>query len=304
MTILLALLGVSCVFLSIQILRLKKNIREIAAAAGRLAEGPIEKMPAMPVGDLLRLALSLNLVSERFKHDVSELKRLEEIRKEFVANVSHELRTPLASIQAFSETLLNGALKDKMMNRDFVREISQNAERMKNLIEDILEISALESGKSPPNFESLSLMAVASETVASLIPLAQQKQIVLKIEPFGDIPNARADKEQMRRVLVNLIDNAIKYAPEKGLIRLSALAEKGQIAVFVEDDGPGIPREDLPRLFERFYRVDKTRSRELGGTGLGLSIVKHIIELHGGTVGVQSELGRGSKFSFRLPTPK
>ncbi len=277
MKIILFFLSGVCGVLFAKIFRLKSSIRRISNAADRLAEGKIEEMPSMPAGELSRLARALTLLSERFKHDVSELKRLEEIRKEFVANVSHELRTPLASIKAFAETLLEGAIEDKSSSREFVREISGSAERMERLVEDILEISALESGKMPPNFESLSLMKVASETVAGLIPLAQQKRIVLRIEPFGDIPDVRADKDQIRRVFVNLIDNAIKYTPDGGLIRVSASRESGQVVVFVEDNGVGIPQEDIPRLFERFYRADKARSRELGGTGLGLSIVKHII---------------------------
>lgn len=304
MKLILFILAVACVASLIKLMLLKRRIRKISEAAGRLAEGKIEKMPPMPKGELKSLALTLNLLSDRFEHDVSELKRLEEVRKEFVANVSHELRTPLASIKAFAETLLDGAMEDVGHRGEFIREIFGSAERMGNLIEDILEISALESGKMPPNFEHLSLIKSVSSAVAELTPLAEQKGIVLRVEPFGDIPDVRADKNKLHRVFINLIDNAIKYTPENGLIRVSALRDGSWVSVFIEDNGIGIPKADLPRIFERFYRADKARSRELGGTGLGLSIVKHIVELHGGAAGVQSELGRGSKFFFRLPAVK
>ncbi len=291
----------ACLYFIFERYRLRKNIRKISEAAETVASGKSAVIPKMPPGELARLSLSLNLLSERFQYDLSEMKRLEEIRKEFVANVSHELRTPISTIRAFSETLLEGAFKDQKRCLEFVREISASSERMEKLVEDILQISALESGKMPPRFEMTSLMKIASEVVASLIPLAQQKQIVLRIDPFGDLPEVHADRELMRRVFINLIENAIKYTPEKGFIRVSAALEEGSVKAVVEDNGIGISPEDLPRIFERFYRADKARSREMGGTGLGLSIVKHCVELHGGSVGLESELGKGSKFFFKVP---
>ncbi len=296
-----AFLFLACLYFIFERYRLRKNIRKISEAAETVASGQSALIPKMPRGELARLSLSLNLLSERFQYDLSEMKRLEEIRKEFVANVSHELRTPISTIRAFSETLLEGAFKDQKRCLEFVREISASSERMEKLVEDILQISALESGKLPPRFEMASLMKIASEAVASLIPLAQQKQIVLRIEPFGDLPEVRADRELMRRVFINLIENAIKYTPEKGYIRVSAALEEGSVKAVIEDNGIGISPEDLPRIFERFYRADKARSREMGGTGLGLSIVKHCVELHGGSAGVESGLGKGSKFFFKIP---
>ncbi|MBI3296935.1 MAG: hypothetical protein HYZ75_02135 [Elusimicrobia bacterium] len=232
---------------------------------------------------------------------VVELKRLEEARREFVANVSHELRTPLASIKAYAETLSMGGLDDAANRAGFVREIEAAADRMAHLVDDLLSLAALESGRRPPVFEPLTLGTLAAEVAASLMPLAARKSIVLRVEPFHGVPQVRADRELLKRVLTNLLDNAIKYTGERGLVRLGAESEGDRVSVWVADDGPGIPPEALPRVFERFYRVDKARSRELGGTGLGLSIVKHIVEAHGGSVSAESVVGTGSTFRVTLP---
>lgn len=265
-------------------------------AAGRHEARVVRRAP----GFLGRLGATMNLLAERFQHDIAELKRLEQTRREFVANASHELRTPLASIKAYAETLSSGGVPPEEA-KDFIREIEANAERMAKLVDDLLDLSALESGRMPPDYEPLFLGPIAAKAAAGLKALAARKRIVLRVGPFHDLPSVRADRGQIKQVLVNLLDNAIKYTPENGLVRLEARFENGLVSVWVEDNGIGIPPEDLPRVFERFYRVDKARSRDMGGTGLGLSIVKHIIEAHGGTVAADSEPGRGSRFSFTLP---
>ncbi|MBI3553617.1 MAG: hypothetical protein HY077_14060 [Elusimicrobia bacterium] len=293
--------GLACAGLWIR-LRWSKPLEGILSAAERLARGEHEaRVHTEGGGDLFRLSSTLNLLAERFSHDISELKRLEGIRKDFVANVSHELRTPLATIKSFAETLSSGAIEDEEHRLEFVQEIEKSVDRMTRLVDDLLELSALESGKMPPNFEQLSLMKLASEVTASLKPLAGKKQIVLRLEPFHDIPEVRADRDQLKQVFTNLLDNAIKFSGEKGTVRIWAEAQENKTRVAISDTGIGIPDADLPRIFERFYRVDKARSRELGGTGLGLSIVKHIVELHGGSVSVASRIGQGSTFSFTLP---
>ncbi len=278
-----------------------RPLAEISETAERLARGEHAARAGPRGGSLGRLASSINLLAERFQHDIRELKRLESLRKEFVANASHELRTPLASIKAFAETLGSGAVEEPSQRLEFAREIESNAERMSRLVDELLDLSALESGRMPPNFEPLSLMRVAAEAAASLKPLASKKRTVLRVEPFHNIPNVRADRGQMRQVFINLIDNAVKFSPEKATVLVSAAAQNGTVTVSVQDNGPGIPAQDLPRLFERFYRVDKARARELGGAGLGLAIVKHIVEGHGGCVSVDSEPGQGSSFRFSLP---
>jgi two-component system phosphate regulon sensor histidine kinase PhoR len=274
---------------------------EISRVAEHLARGEYGTRSRLPASTALgRLGSTLNLLAEKFQHDMSELGRLEQVRKEFVANVSHELRTPLAAIKAFAETLSSGAMGDAKNRAEFLREIEQNADRMERLVEDLLEISALESGKLSPAFESVDPGRAVAEAAAGLMRMAQKKQIVIRVEPFHEIPPVRADKSQLKQVLINLLDNAVKYTPEKGTIIVSAASRDRRVTVSIEDNGSGIPDADIPRIFERFYRVDKARSREMGGTGLGLSIVKHIVEAHGGSVAVQSKMGTGSTFSFTL----
>ncbi len=279
----------------------RRRLAELTRAAERLARGEHEARVAPGALDALgRLGSLLNLLAERFAHDIAELKRLEQLRKDFVANVSHELRTPLASIKAFAETLGSSDLS-KEDRAEFVGEIEKSADRMTALVDDLLSLAALESGRMPPSFEPLELLPIASEVVAALKPLAAKKGITLRVEPFAELPKVRADRKQLKQVLTNLIDNALKFTPDNGLVRIAAGAAAGRVTLSVHDTGIGIPAADLPRVFERFYRVDKARDRERGGTGLGLSIVKHIVELHGGSVAVESEAGRGSVFRVTLP---
>ncbi|MFH1360702.1 MAG: ATP-binding protein [Candidatus Omnitrophota bacterium] len=233
-------------------------------------------------------------------HDITEIRKLETVRSDFVANVSHELKTPLTSIKGFVETLLEGALDDKKNNRHFLKIIQEHAERLNNLVEDLLSLSHLESKEIVLHKKSFHLRQQLEEVVLSFKSQLKKKDIEIKNElPAGLL--VMADKNRIEQVLINLIDNAIKFNKEKGYIRITSQESNGKIQVVVEDSGIGILEKDIPRIFERFYRVDKARSRELGGTGLGLSIVKHIIELHGGRVGVESSEGLGSKFWFILP---
>jgi len=282
---------------------MSRSLSEISEVARRLAAGDLSARIRRPPSDEHRqLAETLNLMAETIQRDMEQLKKLEQVRKDFVANVSHELRTPLASIKAYAETLRSGALEDPDAAGEFVREIEESADRMTRLVDDLLALSALESGRFTPAAEPVSLMRLAGEVTASLKPLAERKGIVIRIEPFHGLPDVRADRGRLKQVFVNLLDNAIKYTGAKGTVRMSASHGEGLATVAIQDNGPGIPAEHLPRIFERFYRVDKARSRELGGTGLGLSIVKHIVEAHGGSVSVESVEGEGSTFRFSIPT--
>jgi len=234
-------------------------------------------------------------------HDVTNLRKLEKVRQDFVANVSHELRTPISSIKGYAETLLEGALKDKENAKDFLKIILSDSNRLATLIDDLLNLSKVESGKLAMETKPYKLLPLAEKVVASLKGQIDNKSIVIKMNIPKDIPDILADETRIKQVLLNLIDNAIKYNHPNGEISITACEINNFIKVDITDTGIGISDKDLPRLFERFYRVDKARSRELGGTGLGLSIVKHIISAHHGEVSVESILGQGSTFSFTIP---
>ena len=233
--------------------------------------------------------------------DVTELRRLESLRRDFVANVSHELKTPLSSIKAYAETLCQGALEDPVNRLHFVQQIEEQAERLHQLILDVLSLARIESGRQAFEIKAVSLATVVQSCIDRHRDNAGAKQITLECEPRRDAVHVRADAEGVRQILDNLIDNAIKYTPERGRVTIRWHVEEPMGVVQVQDSGIGIAAKDEPRIFERFFRVDVARSRELGGTGLGLSIVKHLAQFFGGTVGFRSEPGAGSTFEVRLP---
>jgi two-component system phosphate regulon sensor histidine kinase PhoR len=233
-------------------------------------------------------------------HDLTRLKQLENTRKEFVANVSHELRTPLSLIKGFAETLLEGAKDDPGVAVRYLETIQKHADRLTYLIEDLLTISQLESKQAVLRHESVSLRAAVQRVIEDLRAKAGEKAVELR----NEVPETclvQADTARLEQVLFNLIDNAIKYGRPEGVVEIAGREHDGQVEAWVQDDGPGIPADAQSRIFERFYRVDRARSRDTGGTGLGLAIVKHIVLAHGGTVWVRSQPGRGATFHFTLP---
>ena len=242
-------------------------------------------------------------------HDITELRRLENIRKDFVANVSHELRTPLTSIKGYVEALLDGGKDDPETSVRFLEIILKQSDRLNLILEDLLQLSKIESGQLQFKKEPLHIGSVIERTIAMIKPLAEKKQHRLRSQVAADLPLISGDEERLVQVLANLLDNAIKYTPEGGQITVAARrispsraeAPRTSIELTVTDTGIGIPEQDRPRVFERFYRVDKARSRELGGTGLGLAIVRHIVEGHGGQVWVEGNMPTGSRFVVRLP---
>ncbi len=237
-----------------------------------------------------------------FLRDITEEKRVEAIKKDFVANVSHELRTPLASIKGYSETLLDGGMDEPDTLQDFLRIIDKHATRMSRLIDDLLTLSRLESEHMSIEYGRLDIRELVSSLVHGLEKQADDKGTTLTLVLSDEVPNVLGDRDRLEQVVVNLLDNAIKYTPPGGSVTVSVFSEGDEVRVNVSDTGMGVPTKDIPRIFERFYRVDKARSRDLGGTGLGLAIAKHIIQGHGGRLWVESEQGKGSIFSFTIKT--
>jgi two-component system phosphate regulon sensor histidine kinase PhoR len=280
--------------------------------AGKLARGDFRaRLPFKARDELGLLSVQLNETGEKLQkmfeeqqREHEQLERMERIRKDFVINVSHELRTPLASIQGYTETLLDGALNDPDHNIRFLTIIRQNAERLGRLTADLMTLSRLEQKATKFQFASYYVSDLVADCVDSMRPMAEKKRIEIELRPMPGKAEVFCDSEAVHQVIMNLLDNALKYTPEGGKITVGTsevLTPTEMVQISVSDTGIGIPKEDLPRLFERFYRVDKARSRELGGTGLGLAIVKHLVRAMGGDVRVDSELNKGSTFLFTLP---
>jgi len=234
-------------------------------------------------------------------HDVTEIRRMERIRRDFVANVSHELRTPLTTIQGFAETLLGGALDDPKARRKFLEIIRDHAARLGSITDDLLKLSAIEGGSMTFQMEPVRLPQLIEHCIEAVSLKAKARGLEIEGHAAASLPLVRGDSLRLEEVLKNLLENAIQYTPAPGSIRLSAQVQGENAVLCVADTGIGIPSTDQQRIFERFYRVDVARSREAGGTGLGLAIAKHIVEAHAGRLWVESELGHGSRFYVALP---
>ncbi len=242
--------------------------------------------------------------SEQTQGQIQELKNAENYRREFVGNVSHELKTPIFNIQGYVHTLLEGGMEDTNINRKYLEKAVKNIERLSAIVEDLEAISQLETGELKLSFEKFDIRRLANDVIESQEITANERQISLQLEPSDDNRIfAKGDIGRIRQVLTNLMSNSIKYGHEGGYTAIRLHDYHDHVSVEVADNGIGISEEHLPRLFERFYRVDKSRSREQGGTGLGLSIVKHILEAHGKNIQVASEVGEGTVFYFQLDKP-
>jgi len=289
---------------------ISKQLGAIISFAGELAKGNFRaRLDSANKGELGILSMQLKEAGEHLQRAVeqlerehTELEKLERVRKDFVINVSHELRTPLASIQGYTETLMDGALEDHANNMRFLGIIRQNAERLASLTADLLTLSRIEMRRQELDFAHYRASELLAEVVDTVFPIARKKQIRLEQQFSPQVDSVYCDAEAVHQVLINLLDNAMKYTPDGGVITVGTRRKTDRwVEIFVKDTGMGIPAEDVPRLFERFYRVDKARSRELGGTGLGLAIVKHLVLAQGGEVHVESVLNQGSTFAFTLP---
>jgi two-component system phosphate regulon sensor histidine kinase PhoR len=234
-------------------------------------------------------------------HDVSELRRLERLRQDFFASVSHELKTPLAAIKAYTETLLDGEQHDPHLTRRFLLRVEEQADRLHSLVIDMLMLARVESEDHGFDIKPIDARPAIQNSVDYFREKAQAKQVEVESQLLPEPCTVMADSEGLGMIVRNLVDNAVKYTPPGGTVRVVTRQAHGDVIIEVHDTGVGIPADDLHRIFERFYRVDKARSRELGGTGLGLSIVKHLVQRFGGSVGVQSRLHEGSTFTVSLP---
>ena len=283
--------------------RITRPIMDIGTAARAIRNGELAvRIPATTKDEIGALAQSINDMAEKLGNDIAQLKKLERVRSEFLGNVSHELRTPIFSLQGFLETLLDGAVDDPSVNRDFLEKAHKHAGRLNALLNDLIEISRIESGEMKMSFRYIPLAEFLHEMAEEMAPASEKKNIQLRVDT-GDVGDEKvyADRGRLKQVMINLLDNAIKYTDTGGSITVHARRDgPDACCVEVSDTGSGIPAQHLPRIFERFYRVDKDRSREVGGTGLGLAIVKHIVEAHGGSIRVESVVGQGSKFLFTL----
>lgn len=277
-------------------------IRQVKETAQQIAKGDFgRRVRIKSKGELGELAESLNTMADELQQKMENLKRLDRVRTDFVANVSHELKTPLTLIKGYIETLQNKAINNKEKSNKFISIIKEHSDRLGYMIDDLLSLSELELSRDCVNRTEVDLKAVIDEISLGFGQALAEKKQSLTVNTQGEDFGIQADRNKIEQVFVNLIDNAVKYTKESGRIEVS-LCEKGQtICVTVQDNGIGIPKEHRDRIFERFYRVDKARSRELGGTGLGLSIVKHIVLAHKGKIAIESEPNRGTKVSVTFP---
>jgi len=284
---------------------LHRRLRRLRAILRQIRTHDFEDLtpPSGPEGDELDTLLwEVYRTGQTLENEIQELKEMESYRREFIGNVSHELKTPIFSVQGFAETLLDGALDDESVNRTFLKKILHHANRLDNLARDLSTITKIETEELDMSAETFEVADLFDAAIESVEIRAEEKAIVPQQELTADLPDVYGDFDRLRRVLVNLLDNAIKYNEEGGTVKLQAETRVDEVEIRVVDDGIGIPSEDLPRLTERFYRVDKSRSRNQGGTGLGLAIVKHILGAHDRELHVESTPGEGSTFRFTLPT--
>lgn len=289
-----------------QLLRSLPTWTKVEPEAGEIAlADPDRRFLAVSVSPIRDAAHGGAVAFVMVFHDITELKKLETMRRDFVANVSHELRTPLTAIRGYAETLLAGALEDRDRARQFLSVIDRHSERLSRLIDDLLTLSDLELGKTSFKKEPVQAEALVDEVVEVLREKAKRGAVALVPRIPADLPLVLGDADRLQQVLINLTDNAIKYSRAGGTVQITAAAvtDAGMpmVEIEVRDDGIGIPAADIPRLTERFYRVDKARSRELGGTGLGLAIVKHIVQAHGGRLEIRSTLNVGTVVKFSVP---
>lgn len=278
----------------------KSEVKKIIEVIERIRTNSLNSADEIKLDkDLNELESEIKSMFLRTQSDIAHLKKLEQVRTEFLGNVSHELRTPIFAIQGFIETLLDGAIDDVKVNRSFLHKANQHTINLNNLLNELIDISMIESGQMQMSFRYFNVHDFFENIIHDYYSQAEYKGLELRLIPFDKTLQLFGDRQKLKQVMTNLIMNAIKYT-EKGSIEIGVKDGLNTAKIFVRDTGIGISEEDKARIFERFYRVDKDRSREMGGTGLGLAIAKHIVEAHSSKIEVTSEIGKGSEFSFQL----
>ncbi len=282
--------------------RLTRPLARLTTAAARMAGGDYATRVALRTpGEYVRLAESFNEMAVALERDVSELQRQEQLRRELVANVSHELATPLTAISGFSEALLDGVVHQPQQREETVRLIARECARLRRLVDQLRQVARYEAGMQPLDRTPVQVAALAEETLAVLQPELARKQVRGRSMLPPNLPLVYADADRLTEVLLNLLDNALRHAPPGGLIEVSGGVDGPFVRVSIADNGPGIGPEDRVRVFDRFYRADKSRSSSTGGSGLGLAIVRALVEAHGGAIRVDERPGGGARFTFTLP---
>jgi signal transduction histidine kinase len=282
--------------------RITDPVSEMTKVAGAISLGNYAaRIRRLPNNELGTLGEAINRLAAAVQANISRREKMEQIRREFSSNISHELKTPLTSIKGYVDTLLEGALEDKANNMRFLRIINNNAERMISLVSDLLSLATIEANEGALELETVDWRPIVQEAIARQQIKANSKEIVLETLIDDQDLTVKGSRKPMSHILENLLQNAINYTPAKGHIQIILRRDKGYIDLSVRDNGIGIAKQDQPRIFERFYRVDTARSRNEGGTGLGLAIVKHLVIQIQGMITVESDMGRGSTFTVRLP---
>lgn len=292
------------VVLEFLIFREINNVNKMIGKLKKKELSGITKSKSIALNPLERINEEIVLFATLKQKEIDELKKLEAFRKEFIADVSHELKTPIFAAQGFVHTLLDGAVNDKNVRTKFLKKAAKSLDGLDILVQDLLTLSQIETGDIKMHFDQIDLIKLCEEVIDQFEEKAEKKKIKLLLDTSGAKASVHADWQRITQVMTNLISNAINYTPENGEVTISFEVTKKYVTTFITDTGEGIPASHLTRIFERFYRVDKSRSREKGGTGLGLAIVKHILEGHGTKAEVTSTVGKGSTFSFRLPRHK
>lgn len=283
-----------------------RHIDSIHDALSNLKEQELSHItkPGVSLNPLKKINRDIYTYAATKQQEILELKRMETFRREFIADISHELKTPIFAAQGFVHTLLDGAVEDKKVRGKFLKKAAKSLDGLDMLVQDLLTISQMETGETKMHFENFDIVALTRETIDQLEGKAEKRKIDVKLESSNQQLFVKADYHRIYQVMMNLVSNAIKYTKKEGKVVIRFTQENEWVTTYVTDNGRGIPKEDLKRIFERFYRVEKSRSREKGGTGLGLSIVKHIMEAHDSTIEVESEVKVGSTFSFKLKKGK